>query len=443
MKFVEALLLKTNAKSDYTRPRPHPKIMFTKLERKVAWRFMRAKKRGFGGVISWVSLIGIKLGVARLVVVMSVMSGFHNVLLSRIVGMNGHIVIYHQDGAIGDFDFLVKKLSDNTAIASASYGIVPIVEGQVMATANGRNSGAMLRGIRMPDLAKKIGNGTKIYGAGLDKIGGDSIVMGTNLSRNLRATLGDSVSLVSANGGTPTAFGTMPRIMSYKIASTFFMGMYEYDSGYIFMPLAAAQKYLNLANAATHIDIFLRDPGATDSIKRIVLGAVPDGFVVRDWRELNKGFVGALQVESNVMFLILMLIIIVAAFNIVSSLVMLVKDKGRDIAVFRTFGVARKSVMKIFILSGTTIGIIGAAAGAGLGVLIAAKIENIRRFFQWLTGRDLFPAELYYLSELPSEIDPASVFGIAFVAVMLAFLATLYPAWKAGRTDPVEVLRYE
>lgn len=404
---------------------------------------MRAKKRGFGGVISWVSLLGIMLGVATLIVVMSVMGGFHNILLSRIVGMNGHIVIYHQDGAIRDFDFLIKKLSDNTAVASASYGIVPVVEGQVMASASGRNSGAMLRGIRMSDLAKKIGNGTKIFGAGLDKIGGNDVVMGASLSRNLRATLGDSVSLISANGGTPTAFGTMPRIMSYNIASTFFMGMYEYDSGYIFMPLGAAQKYLKLDNAATHIDIFLRNPGDTDAIKRAVLAAVPDGFIVRDWRELNKGFVGALQVESNVMFLILMLIIIVAAFNIVSSLVMLVKDKGRDIAIFRTFGLARKSVMKIFILSGTTIGAIGAVFGTGLGILIASNIEPIRQFFQTLTGRDLFPAEMYYLSELPSEINPASVIGIASVAILLAFLATLYPAWKASKTDPVEVLRYE
>jgi lipoprotein-releasing system permease protein len=401
------------------------------------------KKRGFGSVISWVSLMGIMLGVATLVVVMSVMSGFHHVLLSRIVGMNGHIVIYHQDGAIRDFDFLIKKISEDKKISSSATGIVPIAEGQVMASANGRNAGAMLRGIRMADLAKKIDSGAKIYGTRLDKISAGDIVVGNTLARNLRLTLGDKMSLVSANGGTPTAFGTMPRVMSYRVASSFFMGMHEYDSGFIFMPLASAQKYLNIENAATHIDIFLKDPDSAAGVKKILTESLPDGFVVRDWRELNRGFVGALQVESNVMFLILMLIVIVAAFNIVSSLVMLVKDKSRDIAVLRTFGVGRKSVSRIFILSGTAIGIFGATLGAGIGVLVAHYIEPIRQFFQWATGKDLFPAEMYYLSELPAEIDPASVIGIAAVAILLSFLATLYPAWKAGRTDPVEVLRYE
>ena len=417
--------------------------MFSKLERKVAFRYMRAKKRGFGSVVSWVSLIGIMLGVATLIVVMSVMSGFHNVLLSRIVGMNGHIVIYHQDGAIKDFNFLIDRISEDKRITSATTGIVPIVEGQVMASFGGRNSGAMVRGIRMSDLAKKVSSGTKIYGADLAKIGDNDIVIGASLSRALRATLGDRVSLVSANGGTPTAFGTIPRIMQYTIASSFFMGMYEYDSGYIFMNLTAAQKYLGIDDAVTHIDLFLKDPEQTTSIKTILETILPDGFVVRDWKELNRGFVGALQVESNVMFLILMLIIIVAVFNIVSSLVMLVKDKNRDIAVLRTFGVSRRSVMKIFIITGTSLGAIGAICGTGLGILIATYIEPIRQFIQKLTGRDLFPADLYFLSELPSNINFVSVFSIATLAIILSFLATLYPAWKASKTDPVEVLRYE
>jgi len=414
-----------------------------KLERKIAFRYMRAKKRGFGSVINWVSLLGIMLGVATLVVVMSVMSGFHHVLLSRIVGMNGHIVIYHQDGAVRDFDFLIKKIRENKAVANAVSGIVPVVEGQVMASNAGRNAGAMLRGIRMEDLAKKIDSGTKIFGASLNKIGANDAIVGASLARNLRLTLDESVSLVSANGGTPTAFGTMPRIMSYNVASSFFMGMHEYDSGYIFMRLDSAQKYLSAENAATHIDLYLKDPEAAARIKKIVTDGLPDGFVVRDWRELNKGFVGALQVETNVMFLILMLIVIVAAFNIISSLVMLVKDKSRDIAILRTFGVSRKSIMRIFVMSGTTLGVIGAVVGAGMGVLIAEYIEPIRQFFQWATGRDLFPAELYFLSELPSEISAANVVGIVLTAIALSFLATLYPAWKAGKTDPVEVLRYE
>ena len=417
--------------------------MFSRLERKIAFRYLGAKKRGFGSVISWVSLIGIMLGVATLIVVMSVMGGFHDTLLGRIVGMNGHVVVYHQDGAISDFDFLIDKMKQNKAVAQRVVSIVPIAEGQVMATANGNNTGAMVRGIRMSDLAAKTQTGTRIYGKDLSAITDGELVAGASLTRALRVGMGDSVSLVSANNATPTPFGSMPRIMSYPVMSSFFMGMYEYDSGYISMPLETAQKYLNIGNAATHIDLFLDNPEDTTAVLESLARLLPDGFVVRDWRDLNRGFVGALQVESNVMFLILLLIVIVAAFNIVSSLVMLVKDKNKDIAVLRTFGVSRRSMMKIFVLSGTSIGVIGAFFGTIFGVLVAIYIEPIRQFFQWLTGRDLFPAELYYLSELPSKLVWTDVLGIALIAVLLAFLATLYPAWKAANTDPVEVLRNE
>lgn len=417
--------------------------MFSGLERKIAFRYLRAKKRGFGSVVSWVSLLGIMLGVATLIVVMSVMGGFHDTLLGRIVGMNGHVVVYHQDGPISDFDFLIEKMKNNKVVNKYATSVVPIAEGQIMATANGNNTGAMIRGIRMSDLQAKTQSGTRIYGKKLSDIKDGELVAGATLTRALRVTMGDKISLVSANAATPTPFGSMPRIMAYPVMSSFFMGMYEYDSGYIFMPLETAQKYLNIENSVTHIDVFLKNPEDTTAVVEALSTLLPNGFVVRDWRDLNRGFVGALQVESNVMFLILLLIVIVAAFNIVSSLVMLVKDKNKDIAVLRTFGVSRKSMMKIFVLSGTSIGVIGAFFGTVLGVMVAIYIEPIRQFFQWLTGRDLFPAELYYLSELPSRLVWTDVLGVALIAILLAFLATLYPAWKAANTEPVEVLRNE
>ena len=235
----------------------------------------------------------------------------------------------------------------------------------------------------------------------------------------------------------------MPRIMAYPVVSSFFMGMHEYDAGYIFTTLETAQKYLNIDKSVTHIDLFLTDAEQSEKVVSALNTLLPDGFIVRDWRDLNRGFVGALQVETSVMFLILLLIVIVAAFNIISSLVMLVKDKNKDIAVLRTFGVSRRSMMKIFILSGTSIGLIGAIFGTILGVVMAVYIEQIRHFFQFLTGRDLFPAELYSLSELPSKLVPSTVISIAVIAIALSFLATLYPAWKAANTDPVETLRNE
>lgn len=417
--------------------------MFSKLEKKIAFRYLRARGRGFGSVVSWVSLLGIALGVATLIVVMSVMSGFHDTLLSRIVGMNGHVVVYHQDGAIQDFDYLIEKMKTNKVVAANTTDIIPVLEGQVMVSAEGKNSGAMVRGIRMSDLKRKFQASTRIYGTPLANLHNGQLAMGASLARNLNLTRNDNATLISANSSTATAFGTIPRIQSYPVATTFFAGMYEYDSGYIFMPLETAQKFLNSPDGVSHIDLFLKNPDRTTDVRDALSASLPTGFVVRDWRDLNRGFVGALQVESNVMFLILLLIVIVAAFNIVSSLIMLVKDKSRDIAVLRTFGVSRHSMMKIFILCGSSIGILGATIGTVLGVLVARYIEPIRQFLQWATGRDLFPSELYFLSELPSKIEFWNVIGIAFVAIALAFLATLYPAWKAAKTDPVEVLRNE
>ncbi|MCL2369151.1 MAG: lipoprotein-releasing ABC transporter permease subunit [Alphaproteobacteria bacterium] len=419
--------------------------MFSKLERKIAFRYLRAKrKEGFVSVISWVSLIGIMLGVATLIIVMSVMGGFHHTLLARIVGMNGHVVIYHHAGRISEYDFLIEKIEQNRIVQQHVSHVIPVMEGQAMVSAHGINSGAMIRGMRMDDLVKVMGTGqTRVHGNPIIQIQDDELVMGQVLARNLRLTMNDNVTLIAANNPTPTPFGSMPRIMSYPVRSVFMMGMFEYDSGFVFMTLPTAQRYFNSPDAVSHIDIRLKDARHTDAVRDALRDLLPGGFIVRDWRDLNQGFVGALQVERNVMFLILMMIILVAAFNIVSSLVMLVKDKSRDIAIMRTIGVSRHSMMRIFILSGTTIGVIGAVIGTLLGTVIAVYIEPIRQGVQMITGRDLFPPEMYFLSELPSRINPYEIIGIGMIAILLAFLATLYPAWRAAKTDPVEVLRYE
>lgn len=415
--------------------------MFSKLERKIAFRYLRTKRKdGFISLISIVSLIGIMLGVATLIIVMSVMDGFHDTLLNRILGMNGHVVIYHQEGAIKDYEFLIDKILQNK-ISNEISKIVPIAEGEVMVSAKGNNSGAMIRGIEIKDL-EQIPN-IKIYGKKLQDIKDNELIIGSNLSRRLRVVKDDNISILSANMKSSTLFGTMPRIVSYPVKSSFFVGMHEYDSGYIFTTLNTAQRYLNIDKSVTHLDLFLKDPHHTEKILKTLNNLLPEGFVIRDWKDLNSGFVGALQVESNVMFLILMLIIIVAVFNIVSSLVMLVKDKSKDIAVLRTFGVSKKSIMKIFILNGSCIGLMGSVVGVILGIVISLNIEKIRQLIQSISGRDLFPAELYYLSELPAKLSFYNVFGIFFIAVLLAILATIYPAWKASKTDPIEVLRGE
>lgn len=414
------------------------------VERFIALRYLRSKKKdGFISVISAISLLGICLGVATLIVVMSVMGGFHKTLLGRIIGMNGHMIVYHESGAIKDFDFLIEKIKENPVVEKHSIGIMPIAEGQVMVSHDGQNSGAMLRGVRMKDLEKFTEIGEKSYGTELAKVKPGQLVMGMTLAKSLRLLHDKPVTLMSLAGSRQTAFGNMPRVQSYPIVSTFKIGMHEYDSGFVFMPLETAQTFLNIPGAATHIDIFLKNPEDTTEVKRALEIMLPHGLIVKDWRELNQGFVGALEVEKSVMFLILMLIIIVAAFNIISSLVMMVKDKGRDIAILRTIGLPRGKVSKIFIINGTLTGFIGASVGTILGLLVAKYIEPIRQFIQAWTGRDLFPPEIYFLSELPSVIDPVSVAMIFVFSVVLSFLATLYPARRASKLEPAEVLKYD
>ena len=312
-----------------------------------------------------------------------------------------------------------------------------------MASANGVARGAVVRGMRNPDLANRSIIADNIITGSLDDVtGADTVMIGTRLASQMGLKVGDKITLISSKG-TVTAFGTVPRMRAYRIAATFNIGMHEYDSGFIFMPLEAAQVYFKLPDKVTNLEIFIEDPDRTRSVGAEVAAAVGQAGRIHDWQQVNSSFFNAIQVERNVMFLILTLIIVVAAFNIISSMIMLVKDKGRDIAILRTMGATSGMVMRIFFLSGASVGVIGTIAGFLLGILFCENIETIRQWIQTLTGTELFDPTIYFLSQLPAKTDPGEVVAVVCMGLGLSFLATLYPAWRASRIDPAEALRYE
>ncbi len=412
--------------------------MFSAFEWMVAMRYLRARRQeGFISVIAWFSLLGIALGVATLIIVMSVMNGFRQELLTRILGLNGHLSVYGQTNTLKNYDPMAESLRRIPGVVS----VTPLIEGQVMATARGVARGAVTRGIRPADLAARPMVADNIVSGDLSDFTGNSIVIGSRLAAKLGVGVGGEVTLISPKGRA-TAFGTVPRMRSYKIAATFEVGMYEYDSSFIFMPLKTAQVYFRLPGAVNNLEVFVGDPDKAKAVGDLILKKIGRGRV-HDWRQANSSFFNAIQVERNVMFLILTLIILVAAFNIISSMIMLVKDKGRDIAILRTMGATRGMIMRIFFLSGASVGVIGTLAGLGLGIAFADNIEPIRQWIQGLTGNDLFAAEIYFLSQLPAVIDPDEVLAVVLMGLGLSILATLYPSWRAARIDPAEALRYE
>jgi len=413
--------------------------MFGSLEWSIAARYLRSRRReGFISIIAWFSLIGIALGVATLIIVMSVMNGFRTELLDRVLGLNGHMVVRGLDARLAQFDPIAEALRGIDGIKEAA----PLIEGQVMATANQQASGALVRGMWTKDLRARAIIRDNIYSGSLANFKGtNSVVIGQRLAAKLGLQPGDSITLVSPQG-TATAFGTVPRMKSYRVAATFMAGMYEYDSTFIYMPLPAAQVFFRLKDAVNGVEMFLDNP---DDVHRLrdVIRAVPGVARVVDWQQINSHFFQALQVERNVMFLILTLIILIAAFNIVSSLIMLVNDKGKAIAILRTMGATRGMIMRIFMISGTSIGVTGTLAGFILGVAFCANIDGIRRWLESLTGTVLWSPEIRFLSRIPAEVNNGEVVSVVFMALVFSFLATLYPAWRATRIDPVEALRYE
>ena len=413
---------------------------FAAFEWMLALRYLRSRRREtFISVIAGISFAGIMLGVATLIVVMAVMNGFRTELLGKILGFGGHILVRSIDGDLTEFESLATRFETMEPVHAA----LPFIEGQALVSGPGGAFGVLVRGLKGGDLARlPILPGSVTQGslAGFDASG--DIAIGSRLAARLGLRLHDAVSLIVPRG-TVSPLGVLPRLKSYRIGAIFDVGMSQYDSSVVFMPFAESQLFFNMENAATGIDLFIADPDTVGAIRPAIEPLTPTHIRLTDWRQRNLLFFSALEVERNVMFIILTLIILVAALNIVSGLTMLVKEKGRDIAVLRTMGATRGAVLRIFLIAGSGIGVTGTLCGLALGALICLNIETIQQFLNYFSTAELFSPELYFLSRLPADMDARETTLIIAMGCALSFLATLYPSWRAARLDPVEALRYE
>jgi lipoprotein-releasing system permease protein len=413
---------------------------FSSFEWMIAGRYLRARrKEGFISVIAGFSFLGIMLGVATLIIVMAVMNGFRHDLFSKIMGLNGHVIVQKLGDRFDDYEAMAEKIKQVPGVQVA----MPVIEGQVMVSSSSQALGGLVRGVRESDLKSlKLVSANVRAGTldGFDKQTG--IAMGVRLANQLHVGLGDSVTLVSPRGAA-TPFGTAPRSKAYQITSIFELGMSEYDRMMIFMPLNEAQKYFAKNGEVDVVEVIVNDPENVDNFRTEILKAGGPSIAVADWRQRNETFFNVLSVERNVMFIILSLIVLVAALNIISGLMMLVKDKGRDIAILRTMGATKGAVMRVFLITGASIGVVGTLAGLVLGVVFCWNIDSIKNFASWVTGTTVFDPSVYYLTKLPADIDPHETGGIVIMALVLSVIATLYPSWRASRLDPVEALRYE
>ncbi|WP_455481326.1 lipoprotein-releasing ABC transporter permease subunit [Bartonella sp. B12(2025)] len=414
---------------------------FSSYERMIAFRYMIPnKKHVVASVISVISLIGIMLGVFALVVVMAVMNGFRTELLNRILGMNGHLIVQAVNSGFSDYNTLISSLESVNGVKFS----LPVIEGQALVQGEFEGgSGALVRGMRKQDLEKlkTISQNIKLGSlAQFDKEEG--VAIGSGLATKLGLTVGSDLRIITPDGDA-TPFGVTPRVKAYKVMAIFEVGMSEYDSIFVFMPLHEAQMFFNFGDKVQSLELFLDHPDAVDQIKPVVEKVVDQQTYLMDWRERNQAFFSALQIERNVMFFILSLIILVAALNIISGLIMLVKDKSHDIAILRTMGAQQSAIMRIFIVTGMMIGFIGTIFGLIFGVIVIANINHIQDFISWLFNVDVFNPQLYFLTKLPAQIEWRQTVLVAVMALSLSFLAALIPAWRAAKLDPVQALRYE
>ena len=420
---------------------PHPAARaFAPFEWMIALRYLRARRaKSFVSVIAGFSFAGIMLGVATLIVVMSVMNGFHLELMSKIIGINGHVFLQGVETPLNDYDAVGKRLEQVPGVTI----VIPMVEGAAGVSSPYQQSGALVRGIReadikrLPGIAGNVRRGTL---EGFDTAGG--VAIGAKMAEQLSVRVGDTISVLTAKGAA-TPFGVAPRIKAYPVVAIFQIGVSEFDGIFVYMALSEAQAYFNREDEASVIEAFVENPDDMDAMRVKLDKAVGRPMIMTDWRQRNRSFFEALKIERTVMFLILTLIILVAALNIISGMTMLVKDKGRDIAILRTMGATRGAVLRIFLLTGATIGASGTIAGLLLGLVVAHNLEAVRQLINRSFGLNVFDPNLYLLSRLPSVVVVSDVVTVVSLSLCLSLLATIYPAWRAAKLDPVEALRYE
>ncbi len=422
-----------------------PARPFAQWERAIAFRYLRARRKEGGvALVSVISFIGVTLAVAVLIIVMSIMNGFRSELLTRMLGFNGHLYV---TGAPLDDPVRREAMIRRIAAVPGVVQAAPVVEAQALVVGQGVTTGAVVRGVRrsdlerMPLIARNIRPGS-LQGFGEGEFGGDIVLLGSRLAAEMNVQPGDSVTLLSPSGGA-TPFGSTPRTKAYTVGGLFTVGMSQSDQSYVYMPLEQAQLLFGREQTVSDIEIKVDDPDRVADVRPLVARAAGSDAVVTDWHDRDQSFFGALKVEQNAMRIILLLIVFIAAMNIISGLWMLVKNKGGDIAILRSMGAGQGSILRIFFMSGASIGVLGTIAGLTLGVLFCAYIKEIQAFVEWVTGANVFSADVYFLSHVPARIDWGEVGIVTGAALGMSFIAVLLPAWRASRIDPVEALRYE